>query len=279
MLKGTGGALVACRDLLPDRLVVTYGDSLLDEPLMPMWRQFTEGGDTALLAVTRQFDSRHIGNVAVESHQVVAYGRNAPDASLTWLDYGYLAMSKQALVGYAVGERLDLGRIISDLANYGQLGAYEVSSQFWEVGTPESLVRVAEHLSGSGQSEPSRRIAATASLIEFTTTSATKSLGAEPARLDGPDRSSQISAVLNPAARPAEMSVHRSPTIQLAAGAEPKCAAAASSIPGFGLRHEHRSRLSCGHTTNSSIAGIWDRMKPLIWLTTACPTDPRAMSG
>lgn len=153
VLRGTGGALLACQDLLPDRFVVTYGDSLLDEPLMPLWSQFTDSDDIALLAVTRQFDSRESGNVAVASHRVVAYGRNPRDVALAWLDYGYLAMSKRALDGYKAGERLDLGRIISDLANQGRLSAYEVSAEFWEIGTPESLIRVSEHLAEFGQAQ------------------------------------------------------------------------------------------------------------------------------
>lgn len=153
VLKGTGGALLACRAHLPDRFVITYGDSLLDEPLLPLWRQFLDSGDAAMLAVTRQFDSDHTGNVEIASRRVVAYGKNPSNAALTWLDYGYLAMDKQALHGYTVGERLDLGVIISDLATDGRLGAYEVHSEFWEVGTPESLIRVSQHLSQAGQSD------------------------------------------------------------------------------------------------------------------------------
>jgi hypothetical protein len=40
---------------------------------------------------------------------------------------------------YAVGEPFDLARVYENLLAAGQLAAYEVSSRFYEIGSPEGL--------------------------------------------------------------------------------------------------------------------------------------------
>lgn len=153
VLRGTGGALVACESSLPDQFVVTYGDSLLDEPLRAFWEQFEACDYPGLLSVTRQNDSAQSGNVALDGDRVARYAKDSADPSLTWLDYGYLALNRAVLRDYSGVEALDLGRIVSDLARAGRLGAYRVQNKFWEVGTPESLRLVDEHLAGLSQPE------------------------------------------------------------------------------------------------------------------------------
>ncbi len=144
---GTGGALIAYRDLLPPRFVLTYGDSLLDEPLGPIWQQFLHGGHSAMMAVTHQFDSEMSGNVQVSGDLVAKYAKDPTDSTLTWLDYGYLCLSKAVLNRYPMATALDLGTISEELAVAGELAAYPVAGQFWEIGTPESLQDVISHLS------------------------------------------------------------------------------------------------------------------------------------
>lgn len=153
VLRGTGGALVACQSSLPDRFVVTYGDSLLDEPLRAFWEKFEAIDYQGLLSVTQQYDSAQSGNVALEGDRVAKYAKDPDDRSLTWLDYGYLALNRDVLRDYSDVKALDLGRIVSDLAHAGRLGAYRVENKFWEVGTPQSLRLVDEHLAGLSQPE------------------------------------------------------------------------------------------------------------------------------
>lgn len=144
---GTGGALVAYADQLPDSFVVTYGDSLLDAPLNHFWNEFLRCGLSAQLAVTKQFDSAHFGNVAVDGGRVIRYAKDPDDDSLTWLDYGYMAFKKRVLFDYGAATPIDLGRIVADTARQGQLAAYPVTERFWEVGTPDSYAEVEQHLS------------------------------------------------------------------------------------------------------------------------------------
>ncbi len=143
---GTGGALVAYSPNLPERFVVTYGDSLLDAPLRPFWEGFLASSRQAQIAVTRQRDSAKTGNISVVDDRVEKYSRDPDDPDLAWLDYGYLAMSKDLLVAYSGVVPLDLGTLVADAARGGDLTAYRVTERFWEVGTPESYREVEEHL-------------------------------------------------------------------------------------------------------------------------------------
>lgn len=147
VLRGTGGAVVACLPDLPAKFVVTYADSLLDEPLGPIWDRYLEGAYPAILAITDQLDSEQRGNVAVVGDRVRRYSKDEDDATLIWLDYGYLAVSRDLLSPYVDSSPLDLGTVVADLASDRKLGAYPVSGKFWEVGTPESLREVNGHFS------------------------------------------------------------------------------------------------------------------------------------
>ncbi len=151
-LLGTGGAIVACSASLPERFVVTYGDSLLDEPLSPFWEAFIDSDYAGLLAITQQFDSELSGNVALEGDRVARYAKDPSGQDLAWLDYGYLALNRETLSQYFGVTPLDLGTVVSDLAAARQLGAYRVTHPFWEVGTPASLELVEQHLAEIHQS-------------------------------------------------------------------------------------------------------------------------------
>ena len=77
-LLGTGGAISAQVEHLPSKFVITYADSLLDEPLAPFWRSFTAGRFPAMLVVTQQFDSEMSGNVALANDRVRRYAKIRP---------------------------------------------------------------------------------------------------------------------------------------------------------------------------------------------------------
>ena len=145
-LLGTGGAISAQVEHLPSKFVITYADSLLDEPLAPFWRSFTAGRFPAMLVVTQQFDSEMSGNVALANDRVRRYAKDPTDSTLDWLDYGYLAIRRDVFSDFREAEPFDLGELISRLASQGDLGAYLASNPFWEVGTPSSLRAVEGHL-------------------------------------------------------------------------------------------------------------------------------------
>src|SRR5215210_1398646 len=66
--------------------------------------------------------------------------------------------------------------------------------------------------------------------------------------------------------------------MKLAARSTPSRSAAASSIPGFGLRQSQPSASSCGHTTTSS-SGTASRRTSFWRATISASTVPRAISG
>ncbi len=130
---GTGGSIRACLDRLPPAFWVTYGDSLVEAPLEAVEAQL---GSELLGAMTvlRNEDRWEPSNVAVEAGRVTRYEKGAPAGVCRWIDYGLLLLRAEAFQDEP-GGAFDLSRVLERLVAARQLGAYEVTERFHDVGT------------------------------------------------------------------------------------------------------------------------------------------------
>ena len=145
-LLGTGGALRRARDVLGDAFFVMYGDSYLDCDLRAIERAFRASGQPALMTVFGNANRWEASNVLFENGRIVRYDKRHRTPDMQHIDYGLGIVSAMALEPYPPGEPFDLATVYQDLANQGRLAAYEVTSRFYEIGSPDGLEETREYL-------------------------------------------------------------------------------------------------------------------------------------
>ena len=150
-LLGTGGALRQAVHLLAPLSLVTYGDSFLPfdyaSPLRDLERHPAAGGTLAVYRNENRFDR---SNVRVEGNRCTEYRKVPPtlppDPTLRDIDYGAMAIRRDALLSLDHATPFALGKLQSALAEQGQLRALRVHERFYEVGSNEGLAALEAEL-------------------------------------------------------------------------------------------------------------------------------------
>lgn len=145
-LLGTGGALRRARGVLGDAFFVMYGDSYLDCDLRAIEKAFRASGQPALMTVIDNANRWDASNVLFENGRIVRYNKRHRTPDMRHIDYGLSIVSALALEPYPPGEPFDLATMYEDIANKGRLAAYEVTSRFYEIGSPDGLEETREYL-------------------------------------------------------------------------------------------------------------------------------------
>jgi D-sedoheptulose 7-phosphate isomerase len=145
---GTGGALKKAAALAPDApaLLVTYGDSYLDQPFAPIWAAYLKAGVSALMTVWRNDNRLGASNARFEEGRLTAYSKTSRDPSLRHIDWGLGVVASQALE--AQPEAFDLASFYAALLDKKGLAGYEVKERFYEVGSFAGIADLETHLSG-----------------------------------------------------------------------------------------------------------------------------------
>jgi len=153
-LLGTGGALrlVVDSGLVGNAFFVLNGDSYLDVDLHDVERAFRSSGRPALMTVLRNRDQWDRSNAVVRDGLVVLYDKRPgrSTAEMEWIDYGLSVLSTEPIAkAVPSGTVADLADIMHDLSKRSQLAGYEVTTRFYEIGSPEGLHALEAHLQGS----------------------------------------------------------------------------------------------------------------------------------
>lgn len=143
---GTGGALRHALPLLGEAFMILYGDSYLECDYAAIERAFLVGAAPALLTVFRNDDRWDRSNVHCLDGRIVQYSKTRQTPDMRHIDYGLAAMRAEALIDYPDDEVLDLARVYEDLVARDSLAAYEVTTRFYEIGTPSGLSDLRQHL-------------------------------------------------------------------------------------------------------------------------------------
>lgn len=149
-LRGTAGAIVAARSLLPDAFWVTYGDTLLDVDLSTAEARFREHGRPALMTVLRNRDRFEPSNVVVRSDAVLAYAKDPRPVGAEFIDYGMLAFERAVFDGWAGDATIDLAEVLGELVARGAVTAFEVTERFHDIGTVDALRETERYLRAHG---------------------------------------------------------------------------------------------------------------------------------
>jgi NDP-sugar pyrophosphorylase family protein len=149
---GTGGALRFALDLglLDPVFAVMYGDSFLTVSVDAVWRRFEESGAPALMTVLRNDGRWDRSNVIYEPGRVALYDKRAdprPEA-MRYIDYGLSVMRRELIEQRAPGgAAYDMAGLLHDLSREGKLAGFEATERFYEIGSSEGLLALAEFCS------------------------------------------------------------------------------------------------------------------------------------
>jgi len=137
-LRGTGGAVLAALDALPEAFWVTYGDTFLQLDVVAAEERFLDAAAPGLMTVLHNRDRWEPSNVRVEHGLVVRYGDLSP-GTCEHIDYGMVALRRDAFRGAPADTAFDLGVVFRALAGNHELVAFEVTERFRDIGTPAAL--------------------------------------------------------------------------------------------------------------------------------------------
>ena len=146
ILLGTGGALRRARSAIGPAFFVMYGDSYLDCDLRAIERSFRISDQPALMTVLFNDNQWDTSNVRFENGRIVRYDKRQRTRDMQHIDYGLGVVSTGALEPYPANEPFDLAALYQGLAADGRLAAYEVTSRFYEIGSPGGLDELRAHL-------------------------------------------------------------------------------------------------------------------------------------
>jgi NDP-sugar pyrophosphorylase family protein len=131
---------------------VINGDSFLSLDLPRIEQAFASSGCPALMTVMRNRNRWGPSNVVYRDGRVVVYDKTRPErwrAQMEWIDYGYIVMNAPVVTDrVAPGQVADLSEVMREVSEAGRLAGFEVSDRFYEVGSPEGLADLENHLAG-----------------------------------------------------------------------------------------------------------------------------------
>jgi NDP-sugar pyrophosphorylase family protein len=158
-LRGTAGAIRLAADELglATPVYVLYGDSLLDVSIADVTSRYLEVGLPALMTVFRNDRQWEESNAVFDGRLVTTYEKHSaqrlPD--MFYVDYGLLMVNSGVIDDLVpAGEFADLADVMNRLSTSGLLAGFEASRRFFEIGSPEGLNSLEEHLTAMRSGDP-----------------------------------------------------------------------------------------------------------------------------
>lgn len=142
---GTGGAVRAVTQRLEPTFLLTYGDTYLPFDYAAPLRDLRAHPEALATMAVYENDSRwDRSNTRVEGDRVVGYDKR--DEGARFIDYGAIALRREALERLPAGAPADLGALLTALAVEGGVRAYVATQRFYEIGSPAALDALDEAL-------------------------------------------------------------------------------------------------------------------------------------
>jgi NDP-sugar pyrophosphorylase family protein len=150
-MPGTGGAISRALPALGDPFFVLYGDSYLECDYAAIERAFLESGKSGLMTVYHNEDQWDRSNVQCADGRIVHYDKQRRTAAMRHIDYGLGVFWKSAFAERGHDETFDLVAVYQELLAKNDLAGFEVSSRFYEIGSPAGLEETRAYLAAKGR--------------------------------------------------------------------------------------------------------------------------------
>lgn len=142
VLLGTGGALKQAAPRLGGKFFVLYGDSYLPTEFAPIAETFERSGKLGLMTIYRNEGRYDTSNVVFADGEIRVYDKKSPLHEMRHIDYGLSVFRAEALNEYPAGVKFDLAELMQRLVARRQLAGHEVSTRFYEIGSPGGLAEL-----------------------------------------------------------------------------------------------------------------------------------------
>jgi N-acetyl-alpha-D-muramate 1-phosphate uridylyltransferase len=143
---GTAGALAKARPLLGPAFFMTYGDSYLSCDYAAIEASFIASGKPALMTVFGNDGALVPSNVLYRDATIVAYEKASPLPAMHHVDYGLSAFNSGVFDNLPLDRPTDLAEVFHRLIAANALAGYEISTRFYEVGTPDGITETEGYL-------------------------------------------------------------------------------------------------------------------------------------
>ncbi len=148
--RGTGGGLKLARDRLADEFFLLNGDTFLTTDYRRLEREFAETGALMLLAAYPGAGPGAEPNLRMDGEgRVVAVRSAGGPGPFTHLDAGVRAARKEIAEYFPPEDVFSLEEdLYPRLVASGKLAAREISTPFFDIGTPERIGIFRDYLTG-----------------------------------------------------------------------------------------------------------------------------------
>ena len=150
-LRGTGGAVRLAVDTVPLKggFFVLYGDSYLPISFPPLWAASRQG-NIPLMSVFENAGRFDQSNVIFKNGQITLYEKGHNDAAaigMRYIDYGLGVLTPDTVREFIPPEKKgDLSLVYDGLVKAGRLKGFEVTTRFYEIGSPQGLAELEAYL-------------------------------------------------------------------------------------------------------------------------------------
>ena len=145
-LLGTGGAIRNAILLLKDEFFVLYGDSWLNIEYRAVYESFQNSGGPALMTVFRNEGRWDTSNVEMDGNRIKLYSKSQRNPRMTHIDYGLGILKQDVFEYYAEKSKFDLAEIYEIISQKGELGSFEATHRFYEIGSHTGLSELNKRL-------------------------------------------------------------------------------------------------------------------------------------
>ena len=150
-LMGTGGAIRRALHLLGDVFWVMYGDSYMDIDYAGVLGHFDRSGADALMTVLHNGNRWDTSNVVFRDGRLLRYDKSNRTPDMHYIDYGVALLRREVAERIPTDRPFDLAELYTALVAEGRMIGYEVTSRFYEIGTPAALEETSGYLTSLGR--------------------------------------------------------------------------------------------------------------------------------
>lgn len=135
-LLGTAGAIKQALPLInAEYFFVLYGDSYLTCDYAAVAAAFLVLNRAGLMTVFKNQNQWDSSNVEYADGQIIAYSKREKTSRMHHIDYGLSVFHREVFENIAPLQPFDLATVCEGLVKNNQLGGFEVSQRFYEIGS------------------------------------------------------------------------------------------------------------------------------------------------
>jgi NDP-sugar pyrophosphorylase family protein len=140
---GTGGAIINANKYLQNNFFIIYGDSWLDINYRKIGKKFISSNKKNIMTVIKSsLIKNHKPNIFLKNNKIIYYQKNSNNKNFKYIDYGLMALRKDALQHFLNKKKFDLNLIIKYLIKHEDIEAYKVKEKFYHIGSLEGIKEI-----------------------------------------------------------------------------------------------------------------------------------------